>query len=196
MHKRGFTLVELLVVIAIIGVLASIVMISTTGAKSRSRDSKRQADIKSIQLALSLYYSDNGMYPTNIYATTGSAPASGLAPSYLPVVPIDPSAAAGTSCTNSGVAGCYKYVAYTTGTGGSSICNSTSLPPITYHLGAAIENPSDSLQDVDADNGGTVVYTANNKCSATGANTFNGNAAGCAPTTPASVPDACFDVSP
>ena len=57
--SRGFTLVELLVVIAIIGILASIVMVGLGGAKQKSRDSKRVADIKNIQLALSLYYNDN-----------------------------------------------------------------------------------------------------------------------------------------
>lgn len=199
MHKRGFTLIELLVVIAIIGLLASIIMVSLSGAKAKSRDARRQADIKSIQLALSLYYNDNGMYPKNIYCVTGGtgctgvAPASGLAPTYLPTVPRDPNGTA--ACINSGVAGCYKFVAY----GTSANCNATSNPPLTYHLGASVEDTSGTVtaNDVDADNAGTYVYTGYTACTTgvAGAGTFNGNATACTGTTAAS-PDTCYDVAP
>ncbi len=196
---KGFSLIELLVVIAIIGLLASIVMVSLSGARAKSRDAKRQADIKNIQLALSLYYSDNSMYPENIYAAAGTAPDGGLAPTYLPVVPTDPNNT--TACTNSGAVGCYKYVAYTPGTTGASAnCNGTSFPPATYHLGAVMEDTTGSgglSTDVDADNGGTYVYTNFAKCTVgvSGAAAFNGNAAACTGATAAN-PDACYDVAP
>ena len=121
MHKgaRGFTLIELLVVIAIIGLLMTIIMVSLGSAKAKSRDARRQADIKNIQLALAVYYNENGMYPKNIYSTSGVAPSNGLAPNYLPTVPKDPNGSA--TCTNSGVAGCYKYIAYTPGTTGAGV---------------------------------------------------------------------------
>jgi type II secretion system protein G len=191
-NTRGFTLIELLVVIAIIGLLASIIMVSLSGAKSKSRDARRQADIKSIQLALSLYYNDNGFYPRNIYSTSGTAPANGLAPTYLPTVPRDPNGA--LACINSGVAGCYKYVAYGTGAN----CNATTNPPLTYHLGAAVEDTSGGVtaNDVDADNGGTYVYTGYTACTTgvVGAATFNGNATACTGT--AAATDVCYDVAP
>lgn len=196
---KGFTLIELLVVIAIIGVLASIVMVSLSGAKAKSRDAKRQADIKNIQLALSLYYNENGMYPKNIYAAAGTAPDSGLAPTYLPTVPSDPNNS--TACTSSSGTGCYKYVAYTPGTtGGSANCNGTTAAPASYHLGAAMEDTTGSgglMTDVDADNGGTYVYTNLAKCTVgvTGAASFNGNATACTGTTAATA-DACYDVAP
>ena len=67
---KGFTLIELLVVIAIIGILASIVLVSLTGARVKARDGQRISELKEMQKALELYYSDNGRYPI----TTCAAP--------------------------------------------------------------------------------------------------------------------------
>ena len=63
--KKGFTLIELLVVIAIIGLLSSIVMASLNSARKKARDSRRIADLKQLQIALEMYYSDKGYYPHN-----------------------------------------------------------------------------------------------------------------------------------
>ncbi len=200
-NSKGFTLIELLVVIAIIGILASIVMVSLSGAKSKSRDARRQADIKSIQLALSLYYSDNGMYPRNIYAGAGTVPASGLAPTYLPSVPSDPDASSACTASASDASNCYKYVAYSTGSTNCTGANSTNAP-VTYHLGAALEDTRNSalLNDVDADNGGTYVYTGYSACTTgvTGASVFNGNASEClnGGSAMSSPDDGCYDVAP
>ena len=152
--SRGFTLVELLVVIAIIGLLASIVMVGLGGAKQKSRDGKRVADIANIKLALSLYYNDNLFYPKNIYAPsgTGSDSANGLAPAYLPTVPKDPNAVAGTDCNVNGlntIASCYHYSPIISG--GNGVCGATSVF-VTYHLSATLEDTSNPAltQDVDA----------------------------------------------
>lgn len=93
--SRGFTLIELLVVIAIIGILASVVLASLNSARRKSRDARRVADIKQIQLALELYFDSFSQYPATL---------SLLAPNYIPVVPQDP--LTGT--------GAYNYIACTT----------------------------------------------------------------------------------
>ncbi len=58
----GFTLIELLVVIAIIGLLATIVMVSLNSARAKARDAKRVGDLKSVMLALSMYYDTYGTF--------------------------------------------------------------------------------------------------------------------------------------
>ena len=85
--SRGFTLIELLVVIAIIGVLASIVLASLNTARTKSRDARRVADIKQIQLALELYFDTNRDYPAAL---------SSLSPTFIPTIPADPLTAAYT----------------------------------------------------------------------------------------------------
>jgi len=79
--KKGFTLIELLVVIAIIGILSSVVLASLNTARKKSRDARRVADVKQIQIALEVYFVDNGTYPETMAALT---------PEFIPVIPNDP----------------------------------------------------------------------------------------------------------
>jgi prepilin-type N-terminal cleavage/methylation domain-containing protein len=71
-NKRGFTLIELLVVVAIIGLLASITFFSIEGVRSKSRDSRRVADIKSIKEALAMYQDSFQSFPIYDGYITGS----------------------------------------------------------------------------------------------------------------------------
>jgi len=92
--KRGFTLIELLVVIAIIGLLASIVLVSLSGARMKARDAQRIAEFNQLNTALQLYAGDhNGDYPGCgewAYSTDSSwnCLVTALAP-YIKV-PVDP----------------------------------------------------------------------------------------------------------
>lgn len=77
MKNKGFTLIELLVVIAIIGLLATIVLVSLNTARAKARDANRIADLKQIQLAVEMYYDDNGSYPNrHAYTTTSNCGSS------------------------------------------------------------------------------------------------------------------------
>lgn len=62
--QKGFTLIELLLVIAIIGLLATMAVTSLGNARLKSRDSRRLEDVRNIQTALELYFSDHSSYPT------------------------------------------------------------------------------------------------------------------------------------
>jgi len=78
MNKKGFTLIELLVVIAIIGLLSTLAVVALGSARTKARDAKRLSDIKQVQTALELYYTDQGSYPTGTAVVLGSAGAACL----------------------------------------------------------------------------------------------------------------------
>ena len=61
----GFTLIELLVVIAIIAILAGLGFAGVTGAMKTARKAEVRAMANQVKLALTAYYSDYGVWPTN-----------------------------------------------------------------------------------------------------------------------------------
>ncbi|MDO8579741.1 MAG: prepilin-type N-terminal cleavage/methylation domain-containing protein [bacterium] len=82
--KKGFTLIELVIVLAIIGIFTAIVFGSITTSRSKARDNSRIADMKTIQLALALYYDVNQIYPVDFRTLDD------VGQKYLPSIPKDP----------------------------------------------------------------------------------------------------------
>ncbi|MBU2263540.1 type II secretion system GspH family protein [Patescibacteria group bacterium] len=175
-NKKGFTLIELLVVIAIIGILASVVLASLNTARKKSRDARRIADVKQVQLALELYFDGNGgKYPGGDETGTVVGSYGTLAPTYIATLPSDPL---------SGRA--YQYQAFTTSSGTACAIAGNC---VYYHLGVSLEETgtpalsSDRDSELTALTGDTIdgVSTVVN-CGSDGAATV--------------ATDLCYDVTP
>ena len=65
--KRGFTFIELLVVITIIGVIFASAIVTFTSITTRSRDTRRKADLEAVRQSLEMCRSLTGAYPDTIY---------------------------------------------------------------------------------------------------------------------------------
>ena len=92
--SKGFTLVELLVVIFIIVVLATVILVSLTKAREKSRDNRRKSDLAVIQQALEMYYSEKHTFPAvgqSGCIKVGNTTFSNYLQGYLSPVPKDPS---------------------------------------------------------------------------------------------------------
>lgn len=119
MNKKGFTLIELLVVVAIIGLLSTLAVVALGNARVKARDAKRLSDLKQIQTALELYYTDNSSYPsgssvelgTTNYACLNNAgwAVTGCTNPYMSSVPDDPTA--GRAYTYTGTTSSYSVAA-------------------------------------------------------------------------------------
>ena len=72
--NNGFTLIELLVVISVISVISTVVLNAVNSVRSKAADIKRIEDLKQLEAAIRLYYSDNGKYPES---ENGECPGTG-----------------------------------------------------------------------------------------------------------------------
>jgi hypothetical protein len=85
-NQKGF--VEILASgFMFLGLLSSVVLLSLSSARAKSRDAKRLADIRQTASALELYFNNKKAYPETLNQTT---------PNYIGVVPAPPKPADGT----------------------------------------------------------------------------------------------------
>ncbi|MEK7465163.1 MAG: type II secretion system protein [Patescibacteria group bacterium] len=112
-QNKGFTLIEMLIVVAIIGLLASVVVLGLGGARERSRDAKRAADIKQIQNGLEAAYINPAGYPTDSSAIAGVTMQGPSGDAYVYEVLTD------ANGVNTGykLGACGETTAFTAGTG-------------------------------------------------------------------------------
>jgi len=164
MHRsatRGFTLIELLVVIAIIAILASIILASLNSARTKSRDARRVADLKELQLALELYNNDNSQYPpagAGVYTAQLVSSLSALVSSgYISVLSTDPVGGGSINGANA-----YTYQPLYSSGGTFSACTGSGATPCnSYILKAVLENNSGNILNSSATGTfGTVTCTA------------------------------------
>ncbi|MFT4710923.1 MAG: prepilin-type N-terminal cleavage/methylation domain-containing protein, partial [Planctomycetota bacterium] len=103
--NAGFSMMELIIVLMILVTIAGIALPRFGTATDRANDTRRIADLSSVQKALDMYYLDNGAYPI-VSGWSGDAPnygghgytiadpyIPGLIPEYMEMLPRDPNKA-------------------------------------------------------------------------------------------------------
>ena len=154
--QRGFTLIELLVVIAIIGMLSSIVLASLNGARAKSRDARRIADMKQIDIALELYYDTNRTYPNPGWGWRSQCPGwgsyaidqviPGLSPTFMATFVSDPGMIAPSNLN------CYLYLS-----------NGTDFKFLDYNL-SSDSNPAGFPSMIDPSRNYGQSFQSTNQC--------------------------------
>jgi prepilin-type N-terminal cleavage/methylation domain-containing protein len=88
--RGGFTLIELLTVMAIIAILAGLILSISGYATKKGAMARASAEIQALSAGCESYKADNGTYPHQMLAVSGSVPAiTGTYPSTTGVPPSD-----------------------------------------------------------------------------------------------------------
>ncbi len=146
-NEKGFTLIELLVVIGIIGLLSTLAVVALGSAREKARDSKRLSDMKQVQTALELYFTDTNAYPAGgitlgVDATcltsagfVSGTDCTGATSTYMGLLPSDPTPGQ-----------TYEYSA--TGTSPNTYAMTATLEGQVNDLSGTIEATPDGIQSL------------------------------------------------
>ena len=66
-NQRGFTLIELLIVMVIIGILATIILASTSNARKKGADGAIKQELASLRSQAELYFNENNFSYNNVF---------------------------------------------------------------------------------------------------------------------------------
>jgi len=89
-NNKSFTLIEILVTIVIIGILAGVIMISTSSSIDKAHDSTRRQDMGALARGLRAYEAENGSYPALSCRIGTAGCLDNLVPEYFSMLPTDP----------------------------------------------------------------------------------------------------------
>ena len=70
MNQRGFATLEVILMVMVIGILASVAVPRFNEVTTAANTAKIQSDLSTIDTAISIYYMDNGEYPTEVSQLT------------------------------------------------------------------------------------------------------------------------------
>ena len=66
MNQKGFATLEIILVVMVIGILASIAVPRFTDITTKANTAKIQSDLTTLDTAISIYFMENGNYPTGL----------------------------------------------------------------------------------------------------------------------------------
>lgn len=77
-NQKGFTLIELLIVVVIIGILAAIAIPKFSSTREKAYVSAMQSDLRNLQTAQEIYYSEKDFQYVTTGVITSAAPSEPL----------------------------------------------------------------------------------------------------------------------
>lgn len=134
--RKAFTLVELMVVITVIAILMTIAIVSFTRIQKQARDTKRKADVRTLQTALQAYFTEFQAYPIMTTSTIATTALTSLTPTYIPTIPTAPLGSAGINTS-------YMYISSTTGFT-YSLCTSLETATASSGIGMWVASTSNA----------------------------------------------------
>ncbi len=141
--SKGFTLIELMIYIIIVAVLATIGLANYSRSQILGRDFKRKEDLRTIKIALDVYFLQNKQYPGSTWVWKNSTAGDNWFPEllagYLTTLPVDPTNNAAVDPAANAPNYSLAYSTYDPGTIGNCGGGTNSY----YFLIARLENKTD-----------------------------------------------------